>query len=97
MYEDPTALCWCVASMGNCYSPTEDVLGNAPAVGAVGAWSAQELLKGTGVMYLLPRVRREGGRGKTDAVILFGVTRNLEWDMKNNLCLNPGSLSIPQP
>ena len=47
----------------NCYSPTEDVLGNAPAVGAGGAWSAQELLKGTGTMYLLPRVRREGGWG----------------------------------
>ena len=47
----------------NCYSPTEDVLGNAPAVGAGGAWSAQELLKGTGTMYLLPCVRREGGWG----------------------------------
>ena len=47
----------------NCYSPTEDVLGNAPDVGAGGAWSAQELLKGTGTMYLLPRVRREGGWG----------------------------------
>ncbi|MBQ0032833.1 MAG: alpha/beta hydrolase, partial [bacterium] len=47
----------------NCYSPTEDVLGNAPVDGAGGAWSAQELLKGTGVMYLLPRVRREGGWG----------------------------------
>ena len=46
-----------------CYSPTEDVLGNAPVDGAGGAWSAQELLKGTGVMYLLPRVRREGGWG----------------------------------
>ena len=47
----------------NCYSPTEDVLGNAPAVGAGGAWSAQELLKGTGTMYFLPRVRCEGGWG----------------------------------
>ena len=47
----------------NCYSPTEDVLGNAPAVGAGGAWSAQELLKGTGTMYFLPRVKREGGWG----------------------------------
>ena len=46
-----------------CYSPTEDVLGNAPVVGAGGAWSAQELLKGTGTMYFLPRVRREGGWG----------------------------------
>ena len=47
----------------NCYSPTEDVLGNAPAVGAGGVWSVQELLKGTGTMYFLPRVRREGGWG----------------------------------
>jgi len=47
----------------NCYSPTEDVLGNAPAVGAGSVWSAQELLKGTGTMYLLPRVRCEGGWG----------------------------------
>ena len=47
----------------NCYSPTEDVLGNAPAVGAGGAWSAQELLKGMGTMYFLPRVRCEGGWG----------------------------------
>ena len=39
------------------------MLGNAPDVGAGGAWSAQELLKGTGTMYLLPRVRREGGWG----------------------------------
>ena len=47
----------------NWYSPTEDVLANAPAVGAGSVWAAQELLKGTGTMYLLPRVRREGGWG----------------------------------
>ena len=25
------------------------------------------------------------------------LDRNLEWDMKNNLCPNPGSLSAPMP
>ena len=41
----------------NCYSPTEDVLGNAPVVGAGGACSVQELLKGTGTKQL--NVRRK--------------------------------------
>ena len=25
------------------------------------------------------------------------LDRNLEWDMKNNLCIDPGSLSEPMP
>ena len=28
---------------------------------------------------------------------LTSLDRNLEWDMKNNLCVNPGSLSEPMP
>ena len=47
----------------NCYSPTEDVLENAPCDGAGGAWSMQELLKGTGLALVLPGVKDEGGWG----------------------------------
>ena len=51
----------------NCYSETEDVLSN-PTMGGIGdAWSAQELLKGTTVLYgtdlLLQGIAVEGGWG----------------------------------
>lgn len=47
----------------NCHSPTEDVLENASCDGAGGAWSMQELLKGTGLALILPGVKNEGGWG----------------------------------
>ena len=51
----------------NCYSATEDVLANPSADGIGEAWGAQELLKGTTVLYgtdlLLQNVAVEGGWG----------------------------------
>lgn len=49
-----------LANAVNCYSPSEDVLANV-ASGLGGAWSMQELLKGT--LSLMPRVAREAGWG----------------------------------
>ena len=47
----------------NFYSPTEDVLSNPEMDGMGGAWSTQELLKGTGLALVLPKVSDEGGWG----------------------------------
>ncbi len=47
----------------NFYSPTEDVLSNPEIDGMGGAWSTQELLKGTGLAIILPKVADEGGWG----------------------------------
>ena len=52
-----------IANAVNCYSPTEDILANAPADGVGGIWSAQELLKGQGLATLLPKVKNEAGWG----------------------------------
>lgn len=49
-----------LANAVNCYSPSGDVLANV-ASGLGGAWSMQELLKGT--LSLMPRVAREAGWG----------------------------------
>ena len=46
----------------NFYSPTEDVLVNATS-GIGGAWPTQEILKGSVVLSLMPRVAFEGGWG----------------------------------
>jgi len=47
----------------NCYSPTDEVLMNPALDGMGGAWSAQEILKGTGLASVLPSVANEGGWG----------------------------------
>ena len=49
-----------LANAVNCHSPTEDVLANV-ASGLGSAWSAQELLKGTGTLAFMPRVASEAG------------------------------------
>lgn len=46
----------------NCYSPTEEVLGNATANGYGGVWSIQELYKGTAALHFIPG-NCEGGWG----------------------------------
>lgn len=46
----------------NCYSMTEDILENASINGWGGVWGAQELLKGTSILYLIPG-NCEGGWG----------------------------------
>ena len=45
------------------YSPTDEVLENPALDGMGGAWSAQEILKGTGLASVLPSVANEGGWG----------------------------------
>jgi len=52
-----------ITNVVNCYSTTEDVLSNAPESGAGGAWSIQELSKGSIVMMLMPHVACEAGWG----------------------------------
>ena len=49
----------------NCYSPTEDVLANATTNGWGGAWSMQELFKGTAALHVIPG-NCEGGWGFND-------------------------------
>ena len=49
-----------LANAVNCHSPTEDVLANVTS-GLGSAWSAQELLKGTGTLSFMPRVASEAG------------------------------------
>lgn len=46
----------------NCYSPTEDVLGNATTNWYGGIWSIQELYKGTAALHFIPG-NCEGGWG----------------------------------
>ena len=46
----------------NCYSETEDVLANATLKGWGGAWSIQELFKGTATLHFIPG-NCEGGWG----------------------------------
>ena len=46
----------------NCYSPSEDVLANASINGWGGAWSMQELFKGTATLHAIPG-NCEGGWG----------------------------------
>ena len=55
------SLSWCgrfagIANVVNCYSETEDVLANPPLHGLGGAWSKQELFKGTTVWHGLNAV-----------------------------------------
>ena len=55
------SLSWCgrfagIANVVNCYSETEDVLTNPTPHGLGGAWSKQELFKGTTVWHALNAV-----------------------------------------
>ena len=57
----------------NCYSPTEDVLGNATTNGHGGIWSVQELYKGTAALHFIPG-NCEGGWGYNgEHTNLFGL------------------------
>lgn len=57
----------------NCYSPTEEVLGNATANGYGGVWSIQELYKGTATLHFIPG-NCEGGWGyNSDHTNLAGL------------------------
>ena len=51
-----------LTNLVNCYSPSEDVLGNATYNGVGGVWTAQELFKGTAAMHAVPG-NCEGGWG----------------------------------
>ena len=54
-----------LSNVVNCYSPSEDVLGNATSSGWGGAWSMQELFKGTATLHVIPG-NCEGGWGYND-------------------------------
>ena len=54
-----------LSNLVNCYSPSEDVLGNATSSGWGGAWSMQELFKGTATLHVIPG-NCEGGWGYND-------------------------------
>ena len=81
----------------NCYSWTEDTLGNS----GLDEWLIGKRIRKRKVLY---------GKiyGDFDVETLCGVSfiyylnptpndRNLEWDMKINLCPTPGDIGNPQP